>query len=96
MWTRISGAIVDGGQKVDCLPITDLIHFVLTKKVGNNKSPLAIMQPTVPLAYRDLLRHRHHMLTRHLPGLDPSFHRVKGLLIATHITEVTVELRQYK
>ena len=63
VWTRIRGAIVDGGQKVDCLPITDLIHFVLTKKVGNNKSPLAIMQPTVPLADGDLLQHIHRMLT---------------------------------
>ena len=42
----------------------------------------------------NLLCHRHHMITCQLPGLDPALQRVQGLLIATHIGEVAVELRQ--
>ena len=51
-------------------------------------------RPTVPMANGDFVQNRHHMLTRHLLGLDPALQRVQGLLIATHIREVAVEMRR--
>ena len=62
--------------------------------MGDNKSPLARLRPTAPLANKYLLCHHHHMLTRHLPGLDYDLQMVQGLLIATHIREVAVEFWQ--
>ena len=49
---------------------------------------------TAPLADGDVLHHRHHMLTRHLPRLDPALKRVQGLLIATHIGKVAVYMKR--
>ena len=46
------------------------------------------------MEYVDLLRHRHHMLTCHLPGLEPALQRVQGSIIATHIREAAVEMRR--
>ena len=57
-------------------------------------SPLAVTQPNSPLAYGKLMCHRHQVLTRHLPGIDPTLQHVQGLLIATHIREVAVEMQQ--
>ena len=62
-------------------------------KVGDDKLPLALTRPTAPLADGYLLRQCHHMLTNHLPGLDPALLRVLGSLIATHIGKVAVEFR---
>ena len=90
-WTCLHSAIVNGGQEVDYQPIIDWICIALTKNVGDDKSPLAMPQPTATLNERVI--YRHHMLTRPLTGLDPTFQRVKGLLITTHIGDVSVELR---
>ena len=91
-WTCICSDIVDGFLEVDCLPIIDWLHVALTLKTGDDKSPLAMPRPTAPLADGYLLRHRHHMLARHLPGMDPAFQRVQGLLIATHIWDIAVAM----
>ena len=91
--SRIRGAIINVGLEVDCCPIIDWICIGLTLSAGGGKSPLAIPLPTAPLADGDFLRHRRHMLTRHLPGLDPALQRVQGSLITTHIGEVTVDMR---
>ena len=64
--------------------------------MGDNKSPLDLQRPTALLADRDILCHCHHMLTRHLPGLETSLQGVQGSLIATHIGGVAVELRRDK
>ena len=93
-WTCLCGTIVDGGLEVYCFPITDLICVALTPKTGGEKLPFAMPRPTVPMANGDLLQHRHHMLTHHLLGLDPALQRVQGLLIATHIREVALEMRR--
>ena len=93
-WTRLHGAIVDGGLEVDCRPIIDWICVALTLKTGNDKTPLSMPRPTVPLADGDLLRHMQHILTCHLPGMYPSLQRFQGLLIATHIWEVAVDMRR--
>ena len=34
------------------------------------------------------------MLTHHLPGMEPSLQRDQGLLTATHIENVAVEMRR--
>ena len=91
-WTYPYGAIMDGGQDVDFRPIIDWLHVAMTKKVGDNKSPLAMLRSTAPLADRDILRPLHHMLTQHHQGLDPALQRVKGSLITTHIREVAFKL----
>ena len=62
-WNRLCGAIVDRGLEVDCRLIIDWLHVTLTLKTGDEKAPLAMLHPTVPLAYIYLLQHRHHMLT---------------------------------
>ena len=93
-WTYLCSAIVDAGQEVDFWMILDWLQVASTKKVGNDKSPLALPRPTAPLADRDIIRHLHHMLTRHLPRIDPSLQRVQGLLIVTHTGEVSVEMRR--
>ena len=93
-WTRLHSAIVGGGLEVDCPFKIDWIHVTMTLKTGDDKSPLAMPQTTVPLEDGYLLRNRHHMLTRHLPRLDPSLQRFHGFLITTHIREVVVELRR--
>ena len=93
-WTRLRGSIIDGVQEVHCRPIINWLRVSLTMKMGKENSPLAMPQPTVPLNDGDLLWHRHHMLTRHLPGMDPTLQRFQGLLIATHIGEVGVDLRR--
>ena len=51
-------------------------------------------RPTAPLFNGDLFRHRHHMLTLHLPGMYPALQRFQGSLIATHIVKVAVEMRR--
>ena len=93
-WTRVRGAIINGGLEVDCNPIIDWIPVALILKNGNNKSLLAMPRPTTLLEYVYLLRNRHHMLTRHLPGLDPVLQIFQGSLIATHIGESAVEMRR--
>ena len=93
-WNHICGAIGDAGQEVDFRSIGEWLWVALTKKVGDEKSPLALPRPTITLGDRNLLSHCHHMLTRHLPGLDPSPQRVQGSLIATHVGEVRVKLRR--
>ena len=92
--TCLRGSIMYGVQEVDFRTIIYWLLVALTKKVGDNKLPLALTRSNAPLAYGDLLLHCHHMLTRHLPRMEPYFHRVKGSLIATHIREVVLELRQ--
>ena len=42
-WNLIHGAIDNRGKEVDCRPIIDWISVVLTKKVGDDKSPLAML-----------------------------------------------------
>ena len=91
-WTHLCGSIVNGGMEVDFRPIIDCICVALTLKARDEKSPLAMLQPTVPLENRDILRHIHHMLTRHLPRMDPDLQRFQGLLIDAHIGEVAVDL----
>ena len=95
-WTHIRGAIVDGEQEVDFWPILDWLIISLTKKVGNDKSTLAMPQPTIPMANGYLLRHHHQMLNRSLPGMEPSLQSVQGLHIATHAREVAAKLREYR
>ena len=60
---------------MDCQPIADWLRVMLTKKVGDNKLPLTLLHPTMPLADGDIVRHYHHMLIRNLPGLEPSRQR---------------------
>ena len=72
----------------------DWLSVALTKKVGYDKSPLSMPRPTAPLDKGDCLCHHHHMFTQHIPRLDRALQRVQGLLIATHIGEVTVKMRQ--
>ena len=92
VWTSIYSAILYVGQEVDCRPILYWLRVALTKNVGNYKSPLYLLRPTALLDDRDLITHRHHNLTRHLPRLDLALQRVQGSLIATQIGEVTVEI----
>ena len=68
-WTHLHGDIVDGGQEVDYRPIIDWLRVALTKKVGVDKSPLAMPCPTTPLENSNVLHHNHHMLTQHLPWI---------------------------
>ena len=93
-WTCLCGVVVDRRKEADFRLITYWLHVALTKKVGDKKYPLAMLKPTKVLSDRDLLRHCHNMLTRHLPRMEPTLQRVQGLLIVTHIRGVTVELRQ--
>ena len=69
-WTRIRRAIVNVGHEVVCRLMIDWLSVALTKKVGDNKSPLSMPQPTAPLAKGDCLCHHHHMFTQHIPRLD--------------------------
>ena len=89
-WTHFCGTNVDAGLKVYCRLILDCIQVALTKKVGDDKSPLALMRPAAPLAVRYLNHHHHNILTRHLPRLDPALQMVQVILIATHIREIGV------
>ena len=95
-WTRLRGVIIDGGLEVDFHPIIYWLRVTLTLKTGDDKSPLDMPHPTSPLVDGDLLRHRHHILTCHLHGLDPALQRFQGLLIVTHIGEVAVEMGRYR
>ena len=89
-WTSLRGAIVKGVHEVDCRPIIDWLHIALTKKVNGDKFPLAMPQPTAPLADGELLWHQHHMLTHHLHGMEPTVQWVQGSLITMHIGDVAV------
>ena len=77
-WIRLRVAIINGGLEVDYHPIMDLFRVALTLKTENNKSPLAMPRPTRPMADGDLLCNRHHMITCHLPWLEPSLQRFHG------------------
>ena len=76
-WTRLCRSISDRILEVDCRPITDWLCVTLTLNTGDEKSPLAIPRPTVPLEDGELLQKRHHMLTCHLPRLEPALKRVQ-------------------
>ena len=93
-WNCLCSAIVGRGLEVDCCPIIGSLSFTLNLNTGNDKSPLAMTRPSAHLVNVYLLHHRHHMLTHHLPGMDPTPQRVHGYLIATHIGEVAVEMRR--
>ena len=56
--------------------LTYLFQLGQADNYEDDKSPLAMSRTTTPLADGDLLRHRHHMLTRHLLGLDPALQKV--------------------
>ena len=88
--TCLRSAIADIGLEVHCRPIINWLRVALTLNTGNDKSPLAMPRPTAPLSDGDPLCHWHHMLTRHLPRLDPDLQKVQGLIIATQIGEVAV------
>ena len=50
--------------------------------------------PLAPLSNALILQHRHRILLRHLPGLDPSINRATGAHIAEPFGELAVELRE--
>ena len=77
-WICLRGAIVDSVQEVDFVLIIDWLWFVLTKKVVDDKSPLALTSPTTTLAGRYLLCHSYPMLTRNLLRTNLSLQRVQG------------------
>ena len=53
-----------------------------------------VPEPSAPLPDALLLQHRHWLLIRHLPGLEPSINRATGTRIAKIVGEVAVELRK--
>ena len=92
-WSFLYGVIVFVGATVDYLPIIDWLRFALTRKSGiDQPSRFAISWHTAPLAYGDLTCHCHQVLTCHLLRINPALQRVKGLLIATHIEDMLVEM----
>ena len=74
--THIRCAIVNGGLEVDCRPIVNWLSVALTLNTGDEKYPWSMKRPTPPLADGSLLQNRHHMLTRHLPGMEPSLQMI--------------------
>ena len=75
-WTCLRSAIIYGGLEVDCRPIVNWLSVALTLNTGDEKYPWSMKRPTPPLADGSLLQHRHHMLTRHLPGMEPSLQMI--------------------
>ena len=57
VWNRLHIAIVDVRQEGDYQPIMDYIRVALTKKVGDNESPLALLGPTVLLTDEYIIHH---------------------------------------
>ena len=89
----LRGAIVDARYTVDCLPIINWLWVALTRKSGiDQMSTLAMLQPNSTLRDVKLKHHYHQAITRHLSGIDSVLQRVQGLLIATQIGEVAVEM----
>ena len=73
----LCGAIFDSWASVDCHPIIYWLHFLITNKsVVYLLYPLAMYCTTTPLVYRNLIRHYHQVLTRHLSGIDLALQRV--------------------
>ena len=96
VWSRFLGGVFGDGGEFDCQPIIDWIRFALTRKSGDNQlSPLSMPRPTTLPMYGELFHHWHYVTFHHLPGCDPDLQCAQGSLIATHIGEVVVDLRQY-
>ena len=94
-WRCLLGAIVDAGAKADYKPIIDWIRVSLMQESREDHPyPLAMPQPTNLFIGRDLLRHRNHILIRHIPKHNPALQRVQGYLIASHIEEMALDLQQ--
>ena len=53
--------------------------------------PLLTYEPKDPLADTMLLKHRHTVLIRDLPGLDPYMSRATRSLIETNIGDLVLE-----
>ena len=53
-----------------------------------------VSEPSAPLPNALLLQHRHWLLLRHLPGLDPSINRAAGTRIDEMVGELAVEIRE--
>ena len=51
-----------------------------------------VTDTSAPLPDALLLEHRHRLLLRHLPRLDPSINRAAGTRISETVREVVVEL----
>ena len=67
----------------------------ITQKIGAEQTCLLdLYRTTVPLINDSLLRHKHNILVRDLPGLDTSISRVQGSLIATYVGQGSVKQRQ--
>ena len=62
-WICLCRTIMDAGAKVDCHPIINCLHKVITQNSGGDKPyPLVMFWPTAKLVDGYILRQRHNVL----------------------------------
>ena len=84
-WDRVRGAIVDLGIKVECKSLVDWLRVSLTRRADVGRPVISVADMIAPVADELLMLHRHSLMVRHLPGIDPSIDRATGTQIARNI-----------
>ena len=77
-WDRVRGAIIDLGIEVECKPLVDWLRVSLTRRADGERPVISVADVIAPVANKLLMLHRHALVVRHLPGLDPSIERAMG------------------
>ena len=71
----------------------DWLRVALFCSAPDALSQLVKVDPTAPLADVVLLKHRHIVLIRDLPGLDPAASQATGSMIAANIRDLVTKQR---
>ena len=88
---RIWGALVTANLEADCRVVINWLRVALVCSAPKALSSLLTSDPTATLVDAVLIKYCHAVLTRDLPGLDPSMSRATGSLIATNIKDLVLE-----
>ena len=87
------GVLVTANLEAYFRAVIDRLCVALVFSALNSLYPLLTSETTASLDATMLLKHRHAMLIRNIPGLDLSVIRTMGYLIATDIRELVSKKR---
>ena len=92
-WRRLRGALFASNLENDFFTVVDWLQATLARSTPNDLSHLITVDPTAPLADSGLLKHRHTVLIRDLPSLDPELSWATGSMITENIGDLVTKQR---
>ena len=90
------GVLVTANLEAYFRAVIDWLCVALVFSALNSLYPLLTSEPTASLDTTMLLKHRHAMLIRNIPGLDLSVSWATGSFIAMNIGDLVLEQREVR